>query len=51
MEPFDNVYNSKKYPLGIVDDPELEEERKNLWKAFGRECAAGKELFSLYRSH
>ncbi|EAR95587.1 hypothetical protein TTHERM_00079920 (macronuclear) [Tetrahymena thermophila SB210] len=50
-EPFDNIYNTKKYPLGIVDDPALEEQRKNLWKTFGRECAAGRELFSLYKCH
>lgn len=50
-EPFDNIYNTKKYPLGIVDDPALEDERKNLWKAFGRDCAAGRELFALYKCH
>lgn len=32
-------------------DPELDEERRNLWKNFGRETGAGKALFGLYKSH
>jgi hypothetical protein len=29
-------------------DPEQLEKQKKLWKLFGRETQAGKELFSLY---
>jgi hypothetical protein len=30
---------------------DLEGERKNLWKEFGIDSAAGKELYNLYRCH
>ena len=36
---------------GLVNDPELENERKDMWKLFGMDSAAGKELFKLYKSH
>ena len=34
-----------------LGDEELENERKHLWKTFGRDTAAGKELFSLYKCY
>jgi hypothetical protein len=48
-----NDYNSNKYLPGLADenDEEMDKERKNLWKMFGRETNAGKELFSLYKCY
>ncbi|CAK79455.1 unnamed protein product (macronuclear) [Paramecium tetraurelia] len=33
------------------DDPQLKEERKKLYKIFGKETSLGKELFGLYNAH
>jgi len=43
--------NNEELLEGLSADPELDGERKKLWKNFGRESDAGKLLFSLYKCH